>query len=244
MSSDGSASSPRPSAPALRTSAPTFERLLAAALVLTITGLGALAWHGHVTRLDRVLTGDLVQQPTSALFHVTATFSQLGSGPVVGLISVIIATMLWRRSGDFFRPLVIMAAGALGGITEIIGKSIVSRLRPPTMVFTGESGFGFPSGHTTGFTAMVVAVAITIPMVINLAASQRTLLRTMSATLALLIAASRVAVGAHYAFDVLAGLCLGTLCALAALYLVLRFTPLASSLLQRFAPNVSRRIAP
>jgi hypothetical protein len=89
MSSDGPASLPRPSAPNLRMSAPTFERFV--------------AW------------------------------------------------------------------GALGGVTEIIRKSILSRLRPPTMVFTGESGSGLPSGPTTGFTTMVVAVAITIPTVVDLA---------------------------------------------------------------------------
>ena len=112
------------------------------------------------------------------------------------------------------------------------------------MSFTGESGLGFPSGHTTGFAAMMVAIAITIPMVTNLAASNRNRLRIFTAFLALMIAVSRVAVGAHYVFDVLAGLALGALCALAARYIVVRFTPLASALLGRFLPKVSRRIAP
>jgi undecaprenyl-diphosphatase len=212
--------------------------------VLALISLGVLAWHGHVTALDRTLTADVVQQPNTTLFHLTDVFSQLGSGPVVGLLSFVIAAVLWRRFGDFFRPLIIIAAGALGGVAEILGKSIVGRLRPPTMAFTRESGFGFPSGHTTGFAAMMVAIAITIPMVSDLAAANRKRLRVVTAVLALMIAASRVAVGAHYVFDVLAGLALGALCALAARYLVLRFTPLASSILQRFAPNVSRRIAP
>jgi membrane-associated phospholipid phosphatase len=213
-------------------------------LVLALISLSGLAWHGHVTALDKTLTADVVRQPNTTLFHLTDVFSQLGSGPIVGLLSFVIAAVLWRRFGDFFRPLIIIAASALGGVAEILGKSIVGRLRPPTMSFTGESGFGFPSGHTTGFAAMMVAIAITMPMVSDVAAANRKRLRVVTAVLTLLIAASRVAVGAHYVFDVLAGLALGALCALTARYLVLRFSPLASSLLQRFAPNVSRRIAP
>jgi membrane-associated phospholipid phosphatase len=221
-----------------------FHWAVAGGLVLALISLSGLAWHGHVTALDRALTADMVQQPNTTLFHFTDVFSQLGSGPVVGLLSFVIAAALWRRFGAFFRPLIIIAAGALGGVAEVIGKSIVGRLRPPTMTFTGESGFGFPSGHTTGFAAMMVAIAITIPMVTDLAAANRNRLRILTALLAVMIAASRVAVGAHYVFDVLAGLALGALCALAARYIVVRFTPLASSLVDRFLPKLSRWIAP
>jgi membrane-associated phospholipid phosphatase len=222
----------------------SFQWAAVGGLVLALVSLSGLAWHGHVTALDRALTADVVQQPNTTLFHLTDVFSQLGSGPVVGLLSVVMATMLWRRFGNFFRPLIIITAGALGGVAEILGKSIVGRLRPPTMSFTGESGLGFPSGHTTGFAAMMVAIAITIPMVTDLAAANRNRLRIFAAVLALMIAVSRVAVGAHYVFDVLAGLALGALCAMAARYIVLRFTPLASSLISRFLPKLSRRIAP
>jgi membrane-associated phospholipid phosphatase len=222
----------------------TFQWAAAGGLVLTLVSLSGLAWHGHVAALDRTLTADLVERPNTTLFHLTDVFSQLGSGPVVGLLSFVIAAVLWRRFGEFFRPLIIVAAGALGGVAELVGKSIVGRLRPPTMTFTGESGFGFPSGHTTGFGAMMVAIAITIPMVTNLAAANRNWLRILTAVLALMIAVSRVAVGAHYVFDVLAGLALGALCAMAARYIVVRFTPLASLLISRFLPKLSRRIAP
>ncbi len=222
----------------------SFQWVAAGGLVLALIGLSGLAWHGHITALDRTLTAEVVQQPNTTLFHLTDVFSQLGSGPVVGLISFVMAAVLWRRFGTFFRPLIIIAAGALGGVAEILGKSIVGRLRPPTMSFTGESGFGFPSGHTTGFAAMMVAIAITIPMVTDLAVAHRNRLRVVTAFLALMIAVSRVAVGAHYVFDVLAGLALGALCALAARYIVVRFTPLASSLIARFLPKLSRRIAP
>jgi membrane-associated phospholipid phosphatase len=222
----------------------TFQWAAAGGLVAVLISLSGLAWHGHVTALDGRLTAEVVQQPNTTLFHLIDVFSQLGSGPVVGLLSFVIAAVLWRRFGEFFRPLIIIAAGAIGGIAEVIGKSIVGRLRPPTMTFTGESGFGFPSGHTTGFAAMMVAVAITIPMVTNLVAANRHRLRIVTAVLALMIAVSRVAVGAHYVFDVLAGLALGALCAMAARYIVVRFTPLASSLISRFLPKLSRWIAP
>jgi membrane-associated phospholipid phosphatase len=218
--------------------------VVAGGLALALISLSGLAWHGHVTALDRTLTADVVQQPNTTLFHLTDVFSQLGSGPVVGVLSFVTAAVLWRRFGEFFRPLIIIASGALGGVAELVGKSLVGRLRPPTMSFTGESGLGFPSGHTTGFAAMMVAIAITIPMVTDLAAANRNRLRIFTAVLALMIAASRVAVGAHYVFDVLAGLALGALCAMAARYIVVRLTPLASSLIGRFLPKLSRWIAP
>jgi membrane-associated phospholipid phosphatase len=232
------------SAATSRIESPSFQWAAAGGLLLALITLSGLAWHGHVTALDRALTADMVERPNTMLFHLTDVFSQLGSGPIVGLLSFVIAAVLWRRFGEFFRPLIIIAAGALGGVAELAGKSIVGRLRPPTMSFTGESGFGFPSGHTTGFAAMMVAIAITIPMVTDLAAANRNRLRILAAVLTVMIAVSRVAVGAHYVFDVLAGLALGALCALAARYIVVRYTPLASSLLRRFLPKLSRRIAP
>jgi membrane-associated phospholipid phosphatase len=90
----------------------------------------------------------------------------------------------------------------------------------------------------------MVAVAITVPMVTDVAVANRYRLRIVAAVLALMIALSRVAVGAHYVFDVLAGLALGALCALTARYIVVRFTPLAASLIRRFLPKLSRWIAP
>ena len=218
--------------------------VLAAPAAIVLVLLSALAWHGHVTGFDRTLTADIVRRPGSLSFRFSDVFSVVGSGPIVALFSLAISVEIWRRSGDLFRALVVPIAGAIGGVAELAGKQIVGRLRPLTAIVTGESGFGFPSGHTTGFTAMAFATAWVVTVAPGLNRQRRRGPRVAAGVLAMMVALSRVLVGAHYVFDVLAGLSLGVLCALASALVVGALTPFARSLVGRHFPTILRRISP
>ena len=117
-------------------------------------------------------------------------------------------SVVWMRSRDARLVVVCVVAVGLAGVAEAGMKPIIGRPRPPTMVFTGESGYGFPSGHTTGATALAIVAVVTI-LVLVPRGRARTIAVASAFVYAVLIGLSRVVVGAHYATDVIGGLLLG-----------------------------------
>jgi undecaprenyl-diphosphatase len=127
--------------------------------------------------------------------------SIIGSGALVWLAVGIALTVLRRN----FAPFILVAATALLSNLIVTGiKYAVGRDRPPAVILDPEplmevpTTSSFPSGHAaTSFACAVVlsriAPRLTIPLFV----------------LAALIAFSRVYVGVHYPFDVLAGALLG-----------------------------------
>jgi membrane-associated phospholipid phosphatase len=182
----------------------------AAALVVLLVTAG-FAWHGHVAAVDRSLTSALVQSPGSTGADAGRLLSFVGSGGLVAAFALVVAFVVWRRPRDLVLAAVVPLAGAIAGVAELLGKHVVGRLRPVTAAASGELGYGFPSGHTTGFTAMAVAVSAVAAFV--LARPRRRLLDAVLASLALVVGMARVLVGVHYVSDIVAGLALGVLCA-------------------------------
>ena len=218
---------PEPSRPASPMIVPRMPRTRPATrtTLLSAIGLsgvvllaaGLLARHGRVPAFDRALTARLVQAKDSGLFRLGDLVSTVSSGPVAAALAVAFGAWIWWRHRDIVVAAITPAAGALGAVTELIGKSVVGRLRPPTAVLTGESGNGFPSGHTTGFTALVVGAVFTLVLVgINTRA--RRLAWLVATVSSVVVAVGRVLVGAHYALDTIAGLALGALCALVTVF--------------------------
>jgi undecaprenyl-diphosphatase len=105
----------------------------------------------------------------------------------------------------------LVAAPALAGVIEAAMKQLAQRPRPLTAPLTGEGGYGFPSGHVAGFTALVVIAVCLIGF--------RTRWRFISAAIASIaivtVALARLAVGAHYLTDVMGGVLVGSMVAFA-----------------------------
>ena len=77
-----------------------------------------------------------------------------------------------------------------------------------------SDGFGFPSGHATGGAAAYLALALLYD---RASTGERRLLA--AGAVAVAVAASRVVIEVHYLVDVLAGLCLGGVVVVGALWL-------------------------
>ncbi|OYZ91036.1 MAG: hypothetical protein B7X99_16340, partial [Rhizobiales bacterium 17-65-6] len=107
------------------------------------------------------------------------------------------------------RATFLFATNAISGILSQVVKHIVGRARPQYLDIVGPfhldlfnlhaSFASFPSGHTVTVFASATALAFFLPR-----------WRLPLLLLATLVGLSRIAVGAHYPSDVLAGALLGT----------------------------------
>jgi membrane-associated phospholipid phosphatase len=133
--------------------------------------------------------------PLGTLLVVTSVLSS----PRLGHLSRGVLAAVAVRLGYMF------AAIALTGLADSVLKRLIGRIRPSEFgpfafdPISWRSDYAsFPSGHTTNVFATLVAVGLIFPRA-----------RPLLWIYALLIAASRVIVSAHYPSDVLAGAAFG-----------------------------------
>jgi undecaprenyl-diphosphatase len=180
--------------------------------------LAALYLDGALTLAARRLPGFV----RSIFVYVT----MLGDSLYIFLLSAfgIVASLLMRgkpgaaRAYDAAlatlaaRCFFVFTVAAFSGILSQVLKRIIGRARPRMFDQFGEFHFvipgfpsvyaSFPSGHAITAFACAVALSYFVPR-----------LRWALLTLAVLVAVSRVIVGAHYASDVIAGAAIGWLSA-------------------------------
>lgn len=206
------------------------QRLVAAAVreigpasALLIAALGAMAFlaiadevaEGETHALDlAVLRALRVGGRPDALvgpdwLHVAAVdVTALGSVAVLTLIILLAFALLasLRRWGEGF----LLAGGALSGVTVSQGlKAVFGRERPDMAYRVVEAvNASFPSGH-----AMLSAVVFLTLGVLAARFSDRRRVKVLAISaavlLSLLVGASRVYLGVHWASDVLAGWSVG-----------------------------------
>jgi len=108
--------------------------------------------------------------------------------------------------------LLLVRAAELGVETAL--KGAIGRPRPVVPIaLTTASESSFPSGHAAGTAALCASLFILL--LPRLRRGPATLLAVLGVALCLAVAASRVALGVHYPSDVVAGLLLGIVCAVA-----------------------------
>jgi membrane-associated phospholipid phosphatase len=191
-----------------RSATPRLLGLVAVLAALFVTLAVFVALHPRPTALDRGLDRELLANRGSVSFEVWKVITVGGSAAVVTVAVVVLALTCWIRGRHKTLAALCIVAVALAGLSEVVVKPIVGRRRPSTRVFTHESGFGFPSGHTTGAAAFAVVAVIVVCALVP-PGRRRAIAVVCAVAYAVLIALSRVVVGAHYATDVLGGVLLG-----------------------------------
>jgi len=185
-----------------------FGAALPAALLLA--ALASQIGPGHaLPRFDEALTASLARSvpPTTLAWFTVPTW--LGNPAPVAVLAVLVALWLgWRRQ----RALAgIWLLAVIGNTVLNWGlKQLFARQRPtPLDGLLHETGYSFPSGHASG---VLVTYGTLAYLVLRLAPA-RWHLPVLLATVLLVVSApmSRVFLQVHYASDVLAGLCSGTL---------------------------------
>jgi len=217
-----------PPARTLTRGGPTAAIFLAGFMVLA-------ALEGHrPASIDLTAARELGVGKRTDWFQAARVASFVGSGPVVAMLAVVFAAVILWQTRELFLAAAAPVAAATAGVVEVITKQLVQRPRPRTSVLTGASGYSFPSGHTTGFTALVVAV-IGVVVLLGLDRRYGLLWRLGAVVVALSVATSRVVLGAHWLTDVIGGLLLGAAVGIGVTIIAARAARVAPRLNERFA---------
>jgi undecaprenyl-diphosphatase len=201
----------------------------AAGLVLLALTLVGAAWL-FLGILEDVVSGDPLVRADAAIYHalqdlrtppgdaVMIAFTELGDTSVVVTVTAIVFLWLvgkraWRTA--FYWLGAVAGASALN--TAI--KVALHRSRPGELFYTGWSALSFPSGHSTVNIVLYGFLGFLISR--ELDSAWRLPIAFAAALLVLLIAFSRLYLGAHWLSDVIGGLAFGTawLAALGLFYL-------------------------
>jgi undecaprenyl-diphosphatase len=163
--------------------------------------LDALPW-------DEPVTSFLVNARTPWLDELVLNISFLGSTKVVLPVAAVLALVAWRRCPRLAVAIVVIALAR--PLAEFGLKELVDRPRPVGDRMVAGNGPSFPSGHPLA----TAASWCLLPLVVALYTRRRWIWWSVSVavwTLAVLVAASRVWLGVHWASDVIAALALSVL---------------------------------
>ncbi len=161
-----------------------------------------------LTHVDRLVSHWFEAHNTPGLTRVVELLTQLGGWRVVAALSVAAgAYFLWRGLQYWLTGLVLVVPG--GELLNVLLKHAFHRARPqwahPLVMLTS---FSFPSGHAMSATTLYGFLAVWLMVTLD-SWRRRVAVAVSAAALILLIATSRVYLGAHYPSDVLAGIAAG-----------------------------------
>ena len=168
---------------------------------------------GEVSAGDNAILRTVEKARTPWLTSAAVDITALGSITLVVLFSVLALLMLVvlrDRMGAL--QLLATSLGAAG--LTIVTKAFVERVRPPEAhQLIVVSGFSYPSGHAASTAALYLTIAIVAGRYMRHAGARAAMFLAVSVVL-VMVGASRVYLGVHYATDVASGISLGAAWAL------------------------------
>jgi membrane-associated phospholipid phosphatase len=185
--------------------------ITAVAVVLTAGVFVVVGAHGTLAstqRLDDAWLRLMISGRAPPLTVIANVFNWLGLVYITLPVRIAIAGFLALRR-RWWQLTAFVAAIVLSEILIGLLKGIYGRARPPDSL-VATSGTSFPSGHAVA--ASVTAVAAVIALVP--ARRRRTWWAMAAVAFSILMGLSRAYLGAHWLSDAVAGILLGTSCAL------------------------------
>src|SRR6266404_823797 len=157
---------------------------------------------------DHQVAGWFHAHLTHTFVSVLRAFTEFGSSEWIGIVlSCLVLFFVFKRWWPSLVTLIVAVPG--GMLLNEWLKVVVHRHRPfVDGPFVDWSGYSFASGHTIGATLLYGQLALFIVPAIT-SRRWRTLTVATATLFVLLVGFSRIALGAHYLTDVLAGIVLG-----------------------------------
>lgn len=186
--------------------------LIVFAIIIMMIGAAIFAlmahsviYHDDFTRVDTPLLDILYAHRSPVLTAVMVTVTNL-LAPLTFALIVSISCALWVwRSGELWRPFILMASMATAMIASTLFKNLIERSRPPhaVMVAPFELDYSFPSGHTLGIAVFVFVLGYLLYSR-RLQIHHAILWAVGGAAMIALVAFSRLYLGYHWLTDVTA----------------------------------------
>jgi membrane-associated phospholipid phosphatase len=189
----------------------------AAVLALTAVAFAAVADHGilaHIQRVDNAWLRLMVSGRSAPVTVIAKFFNLLGLVYVTLPVRIAIAGYLALRR-KWWHMAAFVAAVVASEVLIGTLKNVYDRTRPPGSL-VATSGASFPSGHAIAASVTVVAAVIALVP----PGRRRVAWGTAAVGFSILMAASRAYLAAHWLSDAIAGILLGTSCALLAAVVV------------------------
>ena len=203
--------------PALVAAPGLLAAITAVAVVLTAGVFAVVGEHGtlaSIQRLDEAWLRLMIAGRAQPLTVIANIFNLLGLVSITLPVRIAIAGFLALRR-RWWHLAAFVAAIVLSEVLIGLLKGIYGRARPPDSL-VATSGTSFPSGHAVA--ASVTAVAAVIALVP--AGRWRAWWAMAAVAFSILMGLSRAYLGAHWLSDAIAGVLLGTSCALLAALVV------------------------
>ena len=168
---------------------------------------------GEVGATDNAIMHAVSRMRTPGLTSSAMDVTALGSITLVVLFSVftLIVLLLMR---DRLGAYQLLAASVGAGLLTLVTKDIIERNRPDAAQrLIAVSGFSYPSGHSLSTAALYLTIAMIASRYIKRSGVKAAIFLAVSVVV-ILVGASRVYLGVHYATDVASGITLGAAWAL------------------------------
>lgn len=190
---------------------PEVRALLLLAALLLVAGVTFFAILLHLTMhsgrpgFDTAIFQLMRSLRTPWADDIMVTITMLAD-PVVdaAVSSALLLWLLYKRNTS--AAIHLLAAVAFG-IVLIAALKLTLQVPRPTVISDGISAFSFPSGHTT--MSMVIYGFAAVLLARELAPLKRRLVYVLTGSWVILVALSRLYLGAHWVSDVAGGLMLG-----------------------------------
>jgi len=168
---------------------------------------------GDVGAMDSAILLAVAKARTPWLTIAAIDVTALGSITLVVLFSAFTLVVLLVLR-DRLHALQLLAASAGAGILTLVTKDIIERTRPEVaQQLIAVSGFSYPSGHSVSTSALYLTIAIIAGRYVENPGARAAIFLAVSVVL-IMVGASRVYLGVHYATDVVSGISLGAAWAL------------------------------
>ena len=171
--------------------------ILAFALLLTII---SLIFRNEISSFDNFVYNNIAKTINPTLTNIFKVFTNIGAAPFLIAVTVILTLAIKKRRYGIY----IIYNLIFSSLGNYLLKYIFERQRPDVNRLIPESGYSFPSGHSTVSMAFYGFLIYLIHVNVKNKKIKIPLITLLSCTI-VMIGVSRIYLGVHYTSDVCGG---------------------------------------